>query len=258
MDWLIGEFRAGDHADMPPPHVLTQDRADSFASYNEDGFGNHGYHPHTGVERDQMRAAAAIYCGMISFMDDQIGRTLDLLDELGQTSNTFVVFTSDHGHFLGHHGLYAKGPFHYEDVIRVPMLAAGPGLPAGARNDAPQTLVDIPAAFAAASGAGVPLWMQGRDPLASWSTGAGRDAVIVENHHNGAAVHLRTLVTKTHKLTVYRNHPDWGEVFDLQNDPDERVNLYHRDPALRARLMEQLVQADLDREPSPQPRVAGA
>ena len=65
-------------------------------------------------------------------------------------------------------------------------------------------------------------------------------------------------MTQRHKLTVYRGRPDWGELFDLEADPGERRNLYHVDPALRAELMQAMVQADLDREWSPAERVAGA
>jgi arylsulfatase A-like enzyme len=256
MDWLVGDEHAMD--DLPLPHRLTRLPDASFADYNEDGFGSHGYHTHAGMSRDQLREAAAIYCGMISFMDDRIGTTIDLLEKLGQLDRTLVVFTSDHGHFIGHHGLVAKGPFHYEDLIRVPMIAAGAGLPKGVRNDAPQTLVDLPASFAAAATGEVPLWMQGRDPRAAWQSGGGREAVIVENHHNGAAVHLRTLVTRTHKLTVYRGRPDWGELFSLATDPDERMNLYESQPTVRASMFEQFMQAELEREPTPQQRVSGA
>ncbi len=256
MDWLVGDAHSMEG--LPPPHQLTQIAKANFADYNEDGFGSHGYHSHTGQSRDQLRQVAAIYCGMISFMDDCIGKTLDLLEQSGQADNTLIVFTSDHGHFIGHHGLVAKGPFHYEDVIRVPMIAAGPGLPAGVMNNCPQTLVDIPATFAAAATGQVPLFMQGRDVRKAWQTGGGRDSVIVENHHNGAAVHLRTLVTQQHKLTVYRNRPDWGELFDLESDPGELVNLYDSNPKLRSAMFERFLQAELDREPSPQRRVAGA
>ena len=68
----------------------------------------------------------AVYYGMISFMDEQIGRILDALDRLGLAGNTLVVFSTDHGHFLGQHGLIAKGAFHYEDLLRVPFLVAAP------------------------------------------------------------------------------------------------------------------------------------
>ena len=130
MDSEIGEFHDGEFDDMPPPHRMTRDAAADFRPFMHDGFFNHGYHPHWieggALDRDHLRRACAIYYGMISFMDDRIGRTLDTLERLGQLEDTLIVFTSDHGHFLGQHGLIAKGPFHYEDVIRVPLLAAWP------------------------------------------------------------------------------------------------------------------------------------
>jgi arylsulfatase A-like enzyme len=254
MDWLIGEFVPGEFDDMNEPHQLTRDASIDPKPYNADGHGSHGVHLHPDIGRDKLRRIAACYCGMISFMDQQIGTTLDLLESTSQIDKTFIVFTTDHGHFLGQHGLLAKGPYHYEDVIRVPLIAAGPGVPKGETNVVPQTLVDLPATFAALATDAVPLWMQGRplDPT------GGREAVIVENHHNADAVHLRTMVTKTHKLTLWRGRIDWGELFDLHNDPQELVNLYHIDVALRGRLLEQFMQAELDREPSPQSRVSGA
>jgi len=60
-------------------------------------------------------------------MDKYIGLILDRLEELGLAEDTLVVFTSDHGQFFGQHGLIAKGPFHYEDMIRVPMILRWPG-----------------------------------------------------------------------------------------------------------------------------------
>ena len=60
-------------------------------------------------------------------MDHYIGVILDKLEELGLAENTLVVFTTDHGHLYGQHGLIAKGPFMYEDLIRVPLMARLPG-----------------------------------------------------------------------------------------------------------------------------------
>ena len=62
-----------------------------------------------------------------------IERILAYLDATGLAENTLVVFTSDHGHFLGQHGLIAKGPFHYEDVLRVPMIVRWPSPAASTR-----------------------------------------------------------------------------------------------------------------------------
>jgi arylsulfatase A-like enzyme len=268
MDDQVGQFVPGEFDAMPLPHQMTRDPHADFRVFNEDGRGNHGYHPHwiEGVtfSRRHLREAIAIYYGMISFMDAMIGTTLDTLERLGQLDNTLIVFTCDHGHFLGQHGLVAKGPFHYEDVLRVPMIAAWPGrVPAGPTSAALQTLVDIAPTFLDAAGLGVPLWMQGHSQWADWSgrgAPARRHAVIVENHHNGSAVHLRTLVTDRYKLTLYRGRPDWGELFDLESDPDERQNQFANPAcaALRAGLMQQMIDADLEREPAPTRRVAGA
>lgn len=260
-DMPIGELKPGEMDHMPPPHQMTTDPNASFKDFNEDGFGNHGYHPHTGMSEQQLREAMAIYYGMISFMDHWIGKTLDKLEALNLLDKTLIVFTSDHGHFLGQHGLLAKGPFHYEDVIRVPMIAAWQGqLPEGKTNTAVQSLVDIGPTLLQAAGIKMPLQMQGQGQVEAWkSGGCTRDHAIVENHHNASQVHLRTLVTERYKLTVYRGRP-WGELFDLQEDPDELNNLFD-DPnyaPLRASMMEKLVDADLQREPAPEPRVAGA
>lgn len=66
-------------------------------------------------------------------------------------------------------------------------------------------------------------------------------------------------MTARHKLTVYRGRA-WGELFDLEADPGELRNLFDEPEhsALRAEMMERLVQADLAREPAPEPRLAGA
>lgn len=261
-DMAPGELTEDEMAAMPLPHRMTRDPEADFKPFNEDGKGNHGYHHHVGVSRRDLQEAMAIYYGMISFMDHWIGQTLDRLEALGILDNTLIVFTSDHGHYIGHHGLVAKGPFHYEDGIRVPFIASWPGqIPAGRESAALQTLVDLPATFIAAAGLDVPISMQGLDQLPAWTgeTGAVRDHVIVEMHHNGEAVHLRTFITDRHKLTVYRGR-DWGELFDLDADPDELHNLFN-DPAhadLRCAMFARLIDADLEREWSPMPRVAGA
>src|SRR5690606_25581075 len=134
------------------------------------------------------------------------------------TEQTLIVFTSDHGHFLGQHGLVAKGPFHYEDVIRVPFLASWPGvLPEGEVSQAIQSLVDLAPTFLQAAGIEIPIEMQGLGQLPAWKqAGSARDDAIVEMHHNRGVVHLRTIVTDRYKLTIYRGRPEWGELFDLE------------------------------------------
>lgn len=265
-DMEVGEFVEGEFDDMPLPHRMTRDPEADFKPFNRDGYGNHGYMPHIGVSAEDLRQNQAIYYGMISFVDHWIGRTLDKLEKLGVLDDTFVVFTSDHGHFVGEHGLIAKGPFHYEDVIRVPFIAAfGDRIPRGHTSAAIQTLVDLAPTFLECAGyKETPLAMQGHSQLQGWCQAKPngtfwlRDHAIVENHHNASAqVHLRTLITERYKLTLYRGRP-WGELFDLEQDPHELHNRFD-DPAYattRSQLLERFLQAELEREPMSQPRVA--
>ena len=86
-----------------------------------------------------------------------------------------------------------------------------------------------------------------------------REHVLVENRHNPTTVHLRTLVTERFKITVYRD-ADYGELFDLQEDPRELRNCWD-DPAyaeIKGKLLLRFVQAEIQREPTRMPRIAGA
>jgi arylsulfatase A-like enzyme len=84
---------------MPPHYALTQQDRPDFSAWRETPFANHGFHSHR-VNEQTMKKNIAVYYGMISFMDQQIGRILERLDELGLADNTLVVFSTDHGHFF--------------------------------------------------------------------------------------------------------------------------------------------------------------
>ncbi len=256
-----GERVEGELDDMPPHHRMTQDPDANWSVYQETPFGNHGFQCHR-HDREQLKKDMAVYYGMISFMDQEIGRILDKLDELGVADNTIVVFSTDHGHFLGQHGLIAKGGFQYEDGIKLPFVVRWPNrVAAGATCDAIQGLVDLPLTFLAACGLAAPAWMQGVNQLPVW-TGQqekAKDFEICEFRHQPTAVHLRTLITERYKMTVYRGQ-DYGELIDLQDDPRELKNLWD-DPAaadVKAEMLRRFVDAELKREPMRFPRIAGA
>jgi arylsulfatase A-like enzyme len=257
-----GRYVPGELQDMPPQYAKTQEEAPDYTAYYEEGGkGLHGFHSHLHTE-EQIRHSIACYYGMISLIDQEVGRILDALDRLGIAENTLVLFSTDHGHFLGQHGLIAKGAFHYEDMLRIPMIVRYPGVvPAGTRSDALQCQVDWPVTFLSAAGIEVPGSMQGLNQLDVWAgdRSAGREWVLVENRHNPTTVHLRTLVTDRFKVTVYRD-ATYGELFDLEADPGELHNCWD-DPAyaeVKARLLLQFVQAEIQREPTRMPRIAGA
>lgn len=84
----------------------------------------------------QRREAAACYYGSVTEIDSQFGRLLGLLETSGQLDETLIILTADHGEFLGAHGLYCKNFHAGEEVYRVPLIMAGPGVAVGHSCDA--------------------------------------------------------------------------------------------------------------------------
>lgn len=240
---------------------MTQEANPDYAHLKESGFGNHGFQSHL-RDTEHLKHDMAIYYGMISFMDHHIGLMLEALDRLGVADNTVVVFTSDHGHYLGQHGLTAKGPFHYEDGIRVPFIVRYPGQThAGTTSDAIQSIVDLPQTFLDIAGLEMPGQMQGVSQKEVWlgNQQSARDWAICENRHQPTTVHLRTFITQRYKMTVYRGLEE-GELYDLQEDPEERRNRWS-DPDyadVKLDVYAQWMQAELEREPTRFARIAGA
>lgn len=251
-----GEHRSG------PPHIAETQKANpDFSSYRESGQGLHGFHSHI-HSRDELKKNIAVYYGMISLMDKYIGKILGRLDDLGLTENTIVVFTTDHGHFFGQHGLIAKGAFHYEDMIRIPFIVRCPGrIPAGRQTDAMQSLVDLAPTFLKLCSLPVPMSMTGRDQSLVWLGRAEkvRDHIICENRHEPTTVHLKTYVDERYKITVYYNR-EYGELYDLIEDPGEIRNLWDECgyAELKCSLLIKYIWAELGKEPLCMPRISGA
>ncbi|HMO50828.1 MAG TPA: sulfatase-like hydrolase/transferase [Kiritimatiellia bacterium] len=252
----------GEHDANPPHFKMTQEAAPDFSGYAEpDGAGCHGLHSHL-QDRAPLAKDVAIYYGMVSCMDKYIGRIVDHLDALGLAENTLVVFTSDHGHVFGQHGLIRKGPFHYEDLLRVPMIVRQPGtVPAGVVSSSLQSLVDYAPTMLDLAGLPVPRTMSGVSQAEAWrgAAEARRDHVLVEHRHQPTTMFLKTLVEERYKITVYYGR-DYGELFDLREDPGEVRNLWD-DPAahdVKARLLLRLIQAQMISEPIWMPRISGA
>jgi uncharacterized sulfatase len=256
-----GTLLPGELDRMPPHYALTQEARPDFSAWKETPWPNHGFHSHL-VAPEALRKNMATYYGMISFMDAQIGRILTRLDELGIAEDTLVVFSTDHGHFLGQHGLTAKGAFHYEDLLKLPFVARWPGvIPAGTESAALQSLIDLAPTFLSAAGLPIPGVMQGVDQLPVWrgEAATARDVVVTEFRHQPTAVHLRTYIEARYKLTVYRDR-EYGELFDLESDPNERCNLWE-DPAsahIREAMLRKSLNAEITREPMRLPRIAHA
>jgi len=184
------------------------------------------------------RLVKACYYAMIELIDNQFKRIVDVLDETGQRENTLIIFMSDHGELLGDHGLIYKGCRFFEGSVRVPLIISWPArVLKGVRSDALVELVDLAPALLEAAGLEVPYYMQGKSFLSlligQADLGHHKDHVISEFHDSLAATpnhsHGTMYFDGRYKLTVYEGQTI-GELYDLESDPGEFVNLWD-DPA---------------------------
>ena len=259
-DMEPGRLCPGKHDRNPEMfrRAAEEDSESYWANVTEGQGGIHGGEFQGGYPEEALRKDMACYYGMVSFMDQQIGRILDALDARGLTENTIVVFTTDHGHFLGQHGLRLKAIHHYEDLLKLPFIVRHPGsVPAGRVCADLQNLVDLPKTLLKAAGVEPPVHFQGMDQGSSWrGEGPVREWSITENHHGYTRFHMNTLVTDRYKLTVHRETGE-GELFDLRADPAEVRNLWDDPEAatLKSDLLLAYARARMAEEPIRMPRL---
>jgi arylsulfatase A-like enzyme len=174
-----------------------------------------------------------------------------------------VIFTSDHGDFLGDHQLLLKGPIHYSGLVRTPFIWKDPAVTAPRDSAALVQALDLAPTVLAR--AGVPAFngIQGRSllPLIEGHAETLRDALVIEEEGQrtylgfAGRVRMRSLVTAQHRISVY-DGVEWGELYDRPGDPEETINLWGDAGArkLRGELMERLTRAMLAcTEESPYP-----
>lgn len=177
----------------------------------------------------------ATYHGMVRQMDDQVGKIVQALADRGWTTNTLILFTSDHGLARGAHGLLGKQNV-YEHSLRIPLIVAGPGVPAGGRNDSLVYMHDLYPTIADFAGASLPTGqVDGLSlrPLIEGTLAAHRSVA-----YQGYIELMRSLIHDGMKLIEYRvSGARTTQLFDLNADPHELVNLA-TNPAHAATLAE--------------------
>jgi arylsulfatase A-like enzyme len=215
------------------------------------------------IDEQEAREAMALSCGMIAMIDDAVGRVLGELAARGLAGDTIVIFTTDHGDFLGDHRLLLKGPAHYEGITHVPFIWAEPQARAPRRTDVLAGTLDIAATILDRVKVEPYNGIQGLSllPVLEGAASIARDSMVVEDDQQRAVfglpsgARLRTLVTPRWRMTIAQGDP-YGELYDLKNDPHEMDNLFtdaaHR--GVRAELMEGLAYRQMelaDRSPLP-------
>lgn len=200
------------------------------------------HHKYRGFDRasdEAFRKMKAAYCGMVSQIDWQVGLIIEALERKGVADETIVVFLSDHGEFLGDHGIPAKAPFLLDCMLHVPCLIAVPGR-AGRSCDALVESIDLFPTLAHLAGFDAPECVQGVDlsPLMRGERAEVRDTVFAE------AVDKRCIRTREWKYIHYPTKT-YGELYDLIRDPFELDNLYDAQPQ-RRNAMQRAFYAHMD------------
>lgn len=188
-----------------------------------------------------VRNARRAYYSAVSYVDDGIGRILDRIRALGLAGNTIVIVTADHGDMLGERGLWYKmSPF--EQSVRVPLIVSAPGLLGPRRVGEAVSLVDLlPTLVDLAGGDVGDLCGDGSSLVPSaCGTSSGSDRpVVIEYLAEGLTAPQITLVEGRYKYVHCPTDPD--QLYDLEADPDERVDLagrgVPRDPRAEAALV---------------------
>lgn len=234
-----------DAADMPGPWFRDSDLAQQ-AEFSDIDFQDEVRMP----EEHRAKQAMADYYAMIAQIDDQFARLLSAIDDAGQTDNTVIIFTSDHGESLGDHGLMFKGCRFYEGLVRVPLIFRWPGrFRSDLRADGLVELLDVTATVLELAGLDPPEYLQGRSlmPILTGATDPNhfRTAVRCEYfdalhpHFTGGTGAFGTMYRRgPWKLVVYHGK-GLGELYNLEADPHEFTNLWD-DPnfaAIKAELV---------------------
>ena len=177
-----------------------------------------------------VREALAATYGMIEFIDAEVGRVLDHLEQIGVADDTIVVFTSDHGEMMGDHSLMLKGNLHYQGVLRVPLTVAAPGF-GPARSTSLVSSLDIAPTMLELCGLRGHRGMHGESlrPLLDDPTVSVHDHLLVEDDVSpviarliGVPARMRTLMTADARFA--RDSDGFEQVFDLDSDPAETTD----------------------------------
>jgi arylsulfatase len=200
---------------------------------------NAGYFPHVELTEAKLRRAMAYYYATISQIDHHVGRMVELLKRRGLYQNTLIVYTSDHGDYMGFHHLLLKGGPMYDPLVKVPLIVKLPGhTRAGEISDELVTNLDVAPTLLEAAGCALPGAMQGLD-LQDQSVMQSRTHVFSENWAG-----QEIMVRSDREKLLWCQNPDQSQFFDLSEDPLETHNRL-LDPAcadsvaaLKERLLE--------------------
>jgi arylsulfatase A-like enzyme len=230
-------------ADMPEPKRL-EGELDNKPPFHRKAAENSSHSRYT----KNWAKEKAMHYGEVTFIDDMIGRLMDLLDDLNMRENTLIVFISDHGDELGDHWLWWKGSWHYTGCSNVPLIFNWKGrISPGGVVDGFSQQTDIFPTILEMAGLPVHNGVQGKSlkkVLMNETDDTGYEYAYIESYIRGAVnpefyhiqnrpipekeedpVNVFTIRNNLWRITICPGN-DFGELYDLSKDPDEFYNLW--------------------------------
>ncbi len=226
--------------DMYPPEelVLPEERVDDWE--NKPSVARFTDPLHWGLSEKERRIALQAYYASITFMDAQLGKLLDALDESGLSNNTIIVFWSDHGYNVGQHGQWMKQSL-FEHAARTPLIISVPGMAQDKTCKRTVELLDIYPTLTEICGLQGPADLQGKsllpllkNPEAKWDRPA---YTQVLRRVDKKEIFGRTVRTERFRYTEWDEGREGVEMYDYETDPNEFNNLA-KNPAFASKMRE--------------------
>ncbi|MFK5971704.1 MAG: sulfatase [Flavobacteriaceae bacterium] len=192
---------------------------------------------HFGLNLQQRKEVLRAYYASISFMDAQVGKLLDALDELGLSKNTIIVFWSDHGYNVGQHGQWMKQSL-FEHAARTPLIISAPGTKNNRVNESIVELLDIYPTVADLAGLEIPEEIQGKslrkllvNPELNWDDCAYTQVYRRPNKNNPTSklIDGRSVRYRQWRYTEWNGGEEGMELYDYETDPKEFDNLAYEE-----------------------------
>jgi len=176
----------------------------------------------------------AVYDGGINYVDAQLGKIFEKLDQLGIDDNTIIIVTSDHGEGFKEHGRLRHGYKSYIELVHVPLIMRGPGIPRNRTYENFVQHIDIAPTILEILNIPQRKEMQGRSLLPLMN-----NREIEKDFKTYTWAHS-SMSLRTKKWTYIMNHHRPDELFDRINDPKEQNNVIEKRPLIAQKLREEL------------------
>lgn len=212
----------------------------------------HGYVVLSQEEREDLKK---LYDAGILQLDTDLGRLFRFIDERFGFDDTLVIVTSDHGEGFFEHGKFSHGEDQYQELLHVPLILRGGRVPAGARIDAPTSIVDIAPTIFAAAGVAPEKPVPGLDLSGHWESPAlvRDDRVLYSQSAPGPDQDVLRMARRGRLKLITNRETGRRELYDLKMDPTEQEDLSETRPELAdelSALMDRFFVADEDDPPN--------